>query len=117
LIALHDLLFVISLFALQFRNHCYLSPISLVTLKRNLKVIFGEDKKSMSGDYFFVLVTLIHSLLKTGLILPRARAIVAFFFLYNMFLFSKKNKIKLGRRWKNFISSLLGISDIACVFA
>jgi len=79
LIALHDLLFVISLFALQFRNHYYVPPISLVTLERTLQVIFGKDRKSISGDCFSVLVTLIPSFFKTGLILPHARAIIVFF--------------------------------------
>jgi hypothetical protein len=43
------------LFALQFRNHCYLPPISL---DRSLQVLFGEDRKSMLGDCFSVLVIL-----------------------------------------------------------
>jgi hypothetical protein len=36
LIALYYSLHVISLFALQFRNHCYLPPISLVALEKIL---------------------------------------------------------------------------------
>jgi len=59
LIALHDLLLVISLFALQFRNHCYLPFISFVALEKTLQVQFREDRKSMSGDCFSVLVILI----------------------------------------------------------
>jgi hypothetical protein len=47
LIALHDFLLVISLFALQFRNHCYLTPISLVALEKILLVLFREDRKSL----------------------------------------------------------------------
>jgi len=62
LIALHDSLHVIFLFALQFRNHCYFPPISLLVLKKILQVLFGEDRKSTSDDCFSVLVILIPSL-------------------------------------------------------
>jgi hypothetical protein len=62
LIALHYSLHVISLFALQFRNHCYLPHISHVALEKILQVLFGDDRKSKSGDCFFVSVILIHSL-------------------------------------------------------
>jgi hypothetical protein len=62
LIALQYSLHVISLFSLQFRNHYYLAPIFLVALEKILQVLFGEDKKSTSGDYFSVLVILIPSL-------------------------------------------------------
>jgi hypothetical protein len=41
--------------AVQSWNH-YLPPISL---ERILQVLSGEDKKSISGDYFSVLATLI----------------------------------------------------------
>jgi hypothetical protein len=36
-------------------NHYYFPPISL---ERILQVLFGEDRKSMSGDCFSVLATL-----------------------------------------------------------
>jgi len=62
MITLHYSLHGIFLFALKFRNHCYLPSISLVVLEKFLQVLFGEDKKSMSGDCFFVLVILIPSL-------------------------------------------------------
>jgi hypothetical protein len=44
------------LFALQFRNHCYLPHISLV---RTLQVLFREGRQSISGDWFSVLIILI----------------------------------------------------------
>jgi hypothetical protein len=88
LIALHDLLLVISLFALQFRNHCYLPPISLVVLERTLQVLFREDRKSMSDDCFSVLAILI--LHRFDLALHASLMVV---YLYSMFLlfFKKKN--------------------------
>jgi hypothetical protein len=49
-----------------------------ISFERTFQVIIGEDKNSMLGDCFYVLVTLIPSLLKTGLILPHARAIIVF---------------------------------------
>jgi hypothetical protein len=81
LIALHDFLLVISLFALQFRNHCYLPPISLVTLERTLQVLFGEDRKSMSGNCFFVLVILTLHMFDLAL-----HASLMVVYLYSMFL-------------------------------
>jgi hypothetical protein len=89
LIALHDFLLVISLFAFQFRNHYYLPPISLVALERTLQVLFREDRKSMSGDCFSVLVILI--LHRFDLALYASLMVV---YLYSMFLlfFIKKKK-------------------------
>jgi hypothetical protein len=90
LIALHDFLRFISFFALQFRNHCYLPSISLVALERTFQVLFGEDKKSMLGDCFSVLVILI--LHKFDLALHASLMVV---YLYSMFLlfFIKKKKL------------------------
>jgi hypothetical protein len=48
--------------AVQSRNLCYLPSISL---ERILQVLFREDRKSMSGDYFSVL-----AIAFKGLILP-----------------------------------------------
>jgi hypothetical protein len=39
-------------------NHCYL-PLFVVSLERILQVLSGDDRKSMSDDYFSVLATLI----------------------------------------------------------
>jgi hypothetical protein len=72
------------LFALQFRNLCYLPPISL---ERTLQVLFGEDRKSMSGDYSSVLVILI---------LHR-------FDLYSMFSLFFKKKKKLGEKMQGIL--------------
>jgi hypothetical protein len=49
------------LFALQFRNHCYLPHISLVALEKFLHVLFKDDRKGTSGDYFSILIILIPS--------------------------------------------------------
>jgi len=112
LIALHDFLLVISLFALQFRNHCYLPPISLVTLERTLQVLFGEDRKSMSGNCFFVLVILTLHMFDLAL-----HASLMVVYLYSMFLlFFIYIYIYWGRSCRNFIFSFLGMSDIACIF-
>jgi hypothetical protein len=70
------------LFALQFRNHCYLPPISFVALERTLQVLFGEDRKSMSVDCFSVLVILILHRFDLGL-----HASLMNVYLYSMFLF------------------------------
>jgi hypothetical protein len=53
LIALHDSQHVISLFALQVRNHCYLPTISLVNLEKILQVLFGGRQKKHVGRLFF----------------------------------------------------------------
>jgi len=42
---LHYSLHVISLFALQFRNHCYLPPISLVALEKICRYYLGMTEK------------------------------------------------------------------------
>jgi hypothetical protein len=88
LIVFHDFLLVISLFALQFKNHSYLPHISLVALERTLQVQFEEDRKSMSSDCFSVLVILI--LYRFDLALHASLMVV---YLYSMFLlfFKKKN--------------------------
>jgi hypothetical protein len=113
-IALHDFLLVISLVALQFRNHCYLPPISLVTLEGTLQVLFGEDKKSMSDDCFSVLVILI--LHKFDLAL-HASLMVVYIYIIFLFFFIKKKKKKIGGEVVGyFICSFLGMSDIACIF-
>jgi hypothetical protein len=109
LIALHDFLLVISLFALQFRNHCYLPHISLVALERTLQVLFGEDRKSMPGDCFLVILIL----LRFDLALHASLMVV---YLYSMFLlFFIKIKIK---NWGEVAGILffLNMSDIACIF-
>lgn len=61
LIALDYSLLDIYLFALQSRNHYYFSPISLVAFEKILQVLFGDDRKSMLGSYFSVLVILVLS--------------------------------------------------------
>jgi hypothetical protein len=98
------------LFALQFRNLCYLPPISL---ERTLQVLFGEDRKSMSGDYSSVLVILILHRFDLAL-----HASLVMIYLYSMFsLFFKKKKKIGGENAGNFIFSFLGISDITCIFS
>jgi hypothetical protein len=56
LIVLHYSLHVIYLFALQFRNHSYLPPISLIALEKILHVLFGDDKKSSLSNCLSILV-------------------------------------------------------------
>jgi hypothetical protein len=80
-------------FALQFQNHCYLPLISLVALERTLQVLFGEDRKSTSGDCFSILVILI--LHRFDLALHASLLVV---YLYSVFLLLfikiKNKKIK-----------------------
>jgi hypothetical protein len=65
-------------FAVQFWNYYYLLPISL---ERIFQVLFGEDRKSMSGDCFSVLAILIPHRFDFAL-----NASPLMFYPYNMFL-------------------------------
>jgi hypothetical protein len=98
------------LFALQFRNHCYLAHISL---ERTLQVLFGEDKKSLLGYCFSILVILILHRFDLAL-----HASLVMIYLYSMFLFFLIIKKKLGAKMQgNFIFSFLGMSNIAYIFS
>jgi len=89
------------LFTLQFRNHYYLPSIFL---KRTLQVLFEEDRKSISDDYFFVLVILILHRFDLAL-----HASFMMIYLYSMLLLfflkqkKKKKKIRKGENEGNFI--------------
>jgi hypothetical protein len=86
-----------------------LPHISLVALERTLQVLFGEDRKSMPGDCFLVILIL----LRFDLALHASLMVV---YLYSMFLlFFIKIKIK---NWGEVAGILffLNMSDIACIF-
>jgi hypothetical protein len=83
------------LFALQFRNLCYLPPISL---ERTLQVLFGEDRKSMSGDYSSVLVILILHRFDLAL-----HASLVMIYLYSMFSLFFKKKKKMGEKMQGIL--------------
>jgi hypothetical protein len=86
-------------------------------LEKFLQVIFGEDRKSMSGDSFSILVILI--LHRFDLVLHASLMMIYRMFL--LFLIKIKIKIKKigGENVGNFIYffPFLGMSDIACIFA
>jgi hypothetical protein len=85
-----------------------------ISLERTFQVLFGENRKSMSGDCFSVLVILI--LHKFDLAL---HASLMMFFPYSMFLlFLIKKKKKIGgENARSFIFSFIGMLNIACIFA
>jgi hypothetical protein len=71
-----------------FEEPFFLPPISL---ERTLQVLFRENRKSMSGNYFFVLVILI--LHRFDLTLHASLVII---YLYSMFLFFLIKEKKIG---------------------
>jgi hypothetical protein len=95
------------LFALQFRNHCYLPPISL---ERTLQVLFGEDRKSMSDNCFSVLVILIIHRFDLAL-----QASLMMIYLYSMFLLFLIKK-KKGEKMQGILFFLFLAYQILHVF-
>jgi hypothetical protein len=90
-----------------------------IFLKRTLQVLFEEDRKSISDDYFFVLVILILHRFDLAL-----HASFMMIYLYSMLLLfflkqkKKKKKKKKGRKCREFyFFSFLGMSDVAYIFA
>jgi hypothetical protein len=78
-------------------------------LERTVQVLFGEDRKSKSSDYFSIVASL--SVYRFDL----AFAYDVIFVLL-VVLFFKKNKInKNGENLQDLFS--LGVLDIACLFA
>jgi hypothetical protein len=88
-------------------------------LEKFLQVIFGEDRKSMSGDSFSILVILI--LHRFDLVLHASLMMIYLYSMFLLFLIKIKIKIKKigGENVGNFIYffPFLGMSDIACIFA
>jgi hypothetical protein len=83
-----------------------------ISLERILQVLSGEDRKSMSGDCFSVLATLILHMFDLAL-----HAYLMMLFPYSMFLFFiffKKKKIR-GENARNFIFLFLA-QQILLVF-
>jgi hypothetical protein len=98
--------------SVQSWNHFF----ARISLERILQVQSGEDRKSRSGDCFFVLATLILHRFDLAL-----HAYFMIFFPYSIFKKKKKkkkNKKKIwGRNCMKLYFSYLGMSDIACIFA
>jgi hypothetical protein len=86
-----------------------LPPISL---KRTLQVLFGEDRKSMFGNCFFVLVILILHRFDLAL-----HASLMMIYLYSMFLYVFNKKKNLGEKMLGIFFSFLSMLDFACIFA
>jgi hypothetical protein len=92
-------------------NHCYL-PLFVVSLERILQVLSGDDRKSMSDDYFSVLATLILHRFDLAL---HAYDVIS---IKQIFVSIEKIKKKMGEKMHGILFfSFLGMSDIACTFA
>jgi hypothetical protein len=86
--------------------------LPLISLEIIVQVFVGEDRKSRSSDYFFVLASL--SIHRFDLALYDIISILHV--LFSFFKNNNNNNDNLGRICSIFYFSL-GISDIACVFA